>query len=108
MKLVKLNEMAEKEIVPGYHARFVHSDNVTLAYWNIEEGKDLPKHAHLHEQVTNLIEGRFELTVDDESKVLEAGSVVVIPPNTMHSAKALTSCRIIDVFYPIRTDYIEK
>jgi quercetin dioxygenase-like cupin family protein len=100
--------MVEKEIVPGYHARFVHSENVTLAYWNIEEGKDLPKHAHPHEQVLNLIEGRFEVTVEDESKVLEAGSVVVIPSNVMHSGKSLTSCRIIDVFYPIRADYIEK
>jgi quercetin dioxygenase-like cupin family protein len=100
--------MVEKEIVPGYHARFVHSENVTLAYWNIEEGKDLPKHAHPHEQVLNLIEGRFEVTVEDESKVLEAGSVVVIPSNVMHSGKSLTSCRVIDVFYPIRADYIEK
>jgi quercetin dioxygenase-like cupin family protein len=108
MKLTKLNELVEKEIVPGYHARFVHSENVTLAYWNIEEGKDLPKHAHPHEQVLNLIEGRFEVTIEDESKVLEAGSVVVIPSNVMHSGKSLTSCRIIDVFYPIRADYIEK
>jgi quercetin dioxygenase-like cupin family protein len=102
------NEIVEKEIVPGYHARFVHSENVTLAYWNIEEGKVLPKHAHPHEQVLNLIEGRFEVTIEDESKVLEAGSVVVIPSNVMHSGKSLTSCRIIDVFYPIRADYIEK
>jgi quercetin dioxygenase-like cupin family protein len=58
--------------------------------------------------VVNLIEGSFEITVDGEALALEPGSVVVIPPNVMHSGKALTSCRIIDVFYPIRTDYIQK
>ncbi len=108
MELINLYEMEELEMVPGYHAKFVHSENVTLAYWNIEKGNALPKHAHPHEQVVNLIEGSFEITVDGESKVIEAGSVVIIPSNVMHSGKAVTSCRIIDVFYPIRTDYIQK
>lgn len=108
MEIIKLYEMPEREMVPGYHAKFVHSENVTIAHWNIEEGNELPKHTHPHEQVVNLIEGRFEITVNDESAVLEAGSVVVIPSNVMHSGKALTSCRIIDVFYPVRTDYIQK
>ncbi|HYF81585.1 MAG TPA: cupin domain-containing protein [Clostridia bacterium] len=108
MNLIKLYEMAEKEMVPGYHAKFVHSENVTLAYWSIEEGNALPKHAHPHEQVVNLLEGSFEITVDEEVLILKPGSVVVIPSNVMHSGKALTSCRIIDVFYPIRTDYIQK
>jgi quercetin dioxygenase-like cupin family protein len=108
MNLVKLFEMPGKEIVPGYSAKFVHSANMTLAHWDIEQGNSLPEHAHIHEQVLNLLEGRFEVTVDGESRVLEAGSVVVIPSNAMHSGKALTSCRIIDVFYPIRTDYLQK
>ena len=108
MNLIKLYEMPEREMVPGYHAKFVHSENVTLAYWSIEEGNALPKHAHPHEQVVNLIEGSFEVTVDGEVKVLEPGSIVVIPPNKMHSGRALTPCRIIDVFYPIRTDYLQR
>ncbi|MHB1394307.1 MAG: cupin domain-containing protein [Clostridia bacterium] len=108
MKLIKLYEMAEREMVPGYHVKFVHSENMTLAYWSIDEGNALPKHAHPHEQVLNLIEGSFEVTVDGEALVLEPGSVVVIPPNVMHSGKALTPSRIIDVFYPVRTDYIQK
>lgn len=108
MNLIKLNELAEREMVPGYHARFVHSGNMTLAYWDIEEGNALPKHAHPHEQVLNLLEGSFEVDIDGEAAILEPGSVVVIPPNVLHSGKALTACRIIDVFYPMRTDYIQK
>ena len=108
MEIIKLYEMPEREMAPGYHAKFVHSENMTIAHWNIEEGNALPKHSHHHEQVVNLIEGRFELTVDGESTILEAGSVVIIPSNVMHSGKAFTPCRIIDVFYPVRTDYIQK
>lgn len=108
MNIIKLSEMPEREMVPGYHARFVHSENMTLAYWDIEEGNALPKHAHPHEQVVNLIEGSFEVTVDGETIILDPGSVVIIPSNVMHSGKALTSCRIIDVFYPLRKDYMQK
>lgn len=108
MNLMKLREIPGREMVPGYHARFVHSENMTLAYWDIEEGNALPKHAHPHEQVVNLIEGSFEVNVDGEIEILEPGSVVVIPSNVMHSGRALTACRIIDVFYPVRTDYIQR
>lgn len=108
MEIARLYEMQGKEIVPGYHAKFVHSENVTIAYWSIEEGKALPAHAHHHEQVLNLLEGRFEVTLNGETEVLEAGAVVVIPSNAEHSGRSLTPCRIIDVFYPVRTDYIRN
>ena len=78
---------------------------MTFVYWTIEPGAVFPRHAHPHEQVVNLIEGEFELTIDDETRVLGPRSVAIIPSNTMHSGKALTPCRILDVFHPIREDY---
>ena len=83
----------------------MHSENITLAYWNIEAEASLPEHPHPHEQITNVIEGEIELIVDGEARILEPGSVLVVPPDAVHSGKAVTNCRIIDVFYPIREDY---
>jgi quercetin dioxygenase-like cupin family protein len=57
------------------------------------------------QQVLNLVEGRFEVTVDGEKQILEAGSVVILPSNIHHSGKAITDCRILDVFHPVREDY---
>ena len=105
MNPTHLDDLPEKEIVPGFHARFVHSENMTLAYWRIEAGAALPQHAHPHEQVLNLLEGEFEATVAGETFHLTPGSVSVIPGNVPHSGKALTACRIIDVFYPVRSEY---
>ena len=105
LSYINLETIEEKEIVPGFHARMVHTDNMTVAYWNIEEGASLPDHTHPHEQIANLIEGRFEFSLDGETKVLEPGMVVVIPGDVPHSGKALTPCKIIDVFYPVREDY---
>jgi quercetin dioxygenase-like cupin family protein len=100
-----LERQPPREIMPGFHGRLVHSDNMTFVHWNIDAGASLPEHAHMHEQVVNVISGEFELTVDGETQVLKPKQVVCIPSNASHSGRALTDCYIIDVFYPIREDY---
>ncbi len=105
MPYVDFPNLKEHEIVPGFRARFVHSGHMTLAYWNITAGASLPDHAHPHEQIVNIIEGEFEFTLDGDKRILKAGSVVNIPSNVKHSGKAITNCKIIDAFYPVREDY---
>ncbi|MBS3785018.1 MAG: cupin domain-containing protein [Anaerolineae bacterium] len=105
MQILNLSEVASQELLEGATVRFVHADTMTVAYWTFEAGVPLPEHAHPHEQVTNVIEGVFDLTVREETRRLEAGSVAVIPPNVTHAGRAVTACRIIDVFHPVREDY---
>ena len=105
MPFVKLSDQPGREIVPGFTARFVHSEHMTFSYWQVKEGAVLPEHSHPHEQVANLITGRFEMTVAGETRIIEPGMVAVIPPDASHSGRALTDCYILDVFYPIRADY---
>ena len=105
MAFVNLEDIEEKELIPGFHVRFVHAENMTFAYWRIDVGAALPNHAHPHEQATHVIEGEFELTVDGEAKILKPGQVALIPGNMPHCGKAVTDCKIIDVFFPIREDY---
>lgn len=93
------------EISRGFNARLIHTDHMTLAYVDIDDGAALAEHRHVHEQVVNLLEGRFELTVDGVPHVLEAGQVFAIPSNVPHSGRALTRCRILDVFQPVREDF---
>jgi len=100
-----LKELDQKEPVAGFKARFVHTEHMTLAYWDIQAGAVLPEHAHVHEQVTTMLEGQFELTVNAEPKSLGLNDIVIIPSNVRHKGRALTDCRILDVFYPVRTDY---
>ena len=105
MGYLKLKDLEEREIVPGFRAVFVHSENMTLAYWDVDPGASLPEHSHPHEQIANVLEGEFELTVDGEPRVLEPGMVAVIPGSVPHSGKALTPCRLLDAFHPAREDY---
>ena len=94
----------EKTIVPGFRARFIHSANMTFALWDIDAGSSLAEHAHPHEQVVYLLEGELSLTVAGINKVMKTGSVAVVPSNARHFGKAVTVCRVLDVFYPLRED----
>ncbi len=100
-----LASIEPRELIPGHHGRFVHSEHTTHVYWDIDQGAQLPEHSHPHEQVVNLLEGTYELIVDGESHVLEAGNVLVIPGGATHSGEARTACRILDVFSPVREEY---
>ena len=74
MAFLRLENLEERELAPGFRARLVHSDNMTFAYWNIDAGAALPEHAHPHEQVYTLLEGEFELTVGGEARVTGHGA----------------------------------
>jgi quercetin dioxygenase-like cupin family protein len=100
-----VESLTTRELVPGHHGRFIHSEHTTHVYWEIESGAELPEHSHPHEQVVNVLEGRYELLVDGEPHVLEAGDVLVIPGNAVHSGRSHTRCRILDVFSPVREEY---
>jgi quercetin dioxygenase-like cupin family protein len=52
-----------------------------------------------------VIEGKLELVIDSISTVLEPGMIANIPSNVIHSGKALTKCKVTDVFSPTREDY---
>lgn len=78
---------------------------MTFAYWEISAGSQVPVHSHPHEQVVNMLEGTLELTVAGENHRLTPGQILVIPSNAIHSGKAITPCRVLDVFNPVREDY---
>lgn len=105
MPFIDVKQLLSKEIVKGYTARTIHTGTMTFVYWTVEVGDSLPLHSHPHEQVAHVLEGRFELTVGNETKILEPGTVAVIPPHVLHGGKAITKCELLDVFYPEREDY---
>lgn len=102
---IDLEDLPEQEPVAGFRARFVHSESMTLAYWSVDAGAELPRHAHPQEQVASVLEGRFELEVDGRTAVLGPGQVVVIPSGVPHGGRALTACRMVDVWHPTREEY---
>jgi len=104
MPYVQLEKLKQSEPVPGFMGRFIHSENMTVAEWRIKEGSNMPEHAHPHEQIAFILEGKFELTMRGTKQILEPGTVAIIPSNVPHQGKALTTCRLLDMFYPVGED----
>lgn len=101
----KSKDLPLQEVFPGITGHLVHSEQSTIADFRIAAGTELPVHQHPHEQTSTILEGRFLFTVGDETRECGPGDVAVIPGDTPHRGIALTDCRIIDVFTPVRKDY---
>ena len=98
-------EIEQIEMIKGFKGRFFHTNSSTIAFWEIEKGAILPEHSHIHEQTTQVIEGKLEMTIDDKKMVLKPGMIVNIPSNIKHSGRAITTCKLTDTFCPVREDY---
>jgi quercetin dioxygenase-like cupin family protein len=104
MPLFEFENIPERVLMPGFHGRFVHTENNTHALWRIEESAEAPEHSHPHEQSVMVLEGELDLIVAGETMRLNPGMVFVIAGDVPHSAKAITPCTVLDIFYPVRED----
>ena len=102
---MNLATLESKELMPGYHGKMVHGKQLTWAFWTVEEGAEVPEHHHSHEQMMHVVEGQFEFTLNGQTQVYTDGEIVPIPSNIPHSGKALTACKLMDVFSPVREEY---
>jgi len=78
---------------------------MTFSFIEVKAGESLPEHSHPHEQVSIIQEGIFQLTLNGEPIQFSAGELIIIPSYIKHSGLAITDCKLLDVFNPVREDY---
>lgn len=64
-------------------------------------------HHHPHTQVTYVESGVFELTISDRKKIIKKGDGFRVPPNALHGVLCLEAGMLIDVFSPLREDFLQ-
>jgi quercetin dioxygenase-like cupin family protein len=101
----QFSDIETKEIAPGFFSKLIHTSANNINFIEVKAGCKLSTHQHVHEQCSFVTEGEFELTVNDEPQVLTSGSFALIPSNAWHSGLAITDCKLIDIFSPVREDY---
>jgi quercetin dioxygenase-like cupin family protein len=104
MPLYRLATLPTRELFPGFTARLVHTPLVTQSFVEATAGFAFPEHQHPHEQTVVVLEGELELVVDGETHRLTPGTAFAIAGGTPHSGRAVTDCRVLDVFSPPRDD----
>jgi quercetin dioxygenase-like cupin family protein len=94
-------------IFPGVEIRTTAGTNLMLSVVHLEPDSVVADHAHPHEQMGILIEGQLEFTVGGVTRLLGPGDIWRIPGGVVHRVRALDqSALALDVFHPIREDYL--
>lgn len=106
MSVVHLENLAETVIAPEAKVRFVHGESMTVAYWSFTPSDfQPPPHSQCHEQLIQVPDGSLEVWIDGTSTILGPGSVALVAAGKPHWARAVTDCRVLDIFHPVREDY---
>ena len=96
--LEKITEMISQKIVTG--------DREMLAQIYLKRGALVPMHSHESEQMTYILQGALRVIVDGEEMTVREGEVLHIPSGVPHQAEALEDTFELDVFSPIRLDWL--
>jgi len=102
LPFIDTDQLNIKEPLPGWKGRFFNSNNMTFGYYTVHAGASIHEHSHPNEEVWHVIEGELEVSIGGETNVAGPGCVAVVPPDTLHSVRALTDGRAIVVDYPLR------
>jgi quercetin dioxygenase-like cupin family protein len=81
-----------------------------LAQVYLDKGCIVPKHSHENEQITWIVEGALRFWIGEngeEEVIVRAGEVLHIPSNVPHKAEALEDTLDVDIFSPIRQDWLD-
>ena len=105
MPFVDANGLKIIERLPGWKGRYFHTSSMTFAHYEFTAGSSTHAHFHSEEEVYEVLEGQLEVTIDGRSEIAKPGVVAIVPPNVLHSVKALTDGRLIVVDHPSRPDF---
>lgn len=103
----KKDEKGYRELAEGvWFKTLVHGEKTLLAEFRIKRGALMPEHSHPHEQTGYLVSGRVVFQVEGRRLEVSPGDSWNIPGNLPHSAEVLEDAVIIEVFSPVREEYL--
>ncbi len=101
-------EINWEEVGPGVRRKIMaYDDSLMVVRVAFEPGGVGPLHQHFHSQITHVESGVFEVEIDGEKKLLHRGDAFYIPPNVLHGAVCREAGVLIDVFSPMREEFIK-
>lgn len=94
-------------LAPGNTRRvLIHTSEMMQVEFCFDKGAVGALHSHPHIQVSYVAEGAFEVTIDGQTQVVGAGGSFIVPSGLVHGVVALEKGRLIDVFTPLRQDFL--
>lgn len=99
VKKENLNDLLSRKVVTG--------EKVMVARLELSKDCVVPLHHHVNEQISMVMQGLLKFELEGQELVAGAGEVLVIPSNVPHRVVAIEDSVAIDVFSPIRQDWLD-
>ena len=106
--LHRWDDIPAEQINPTISRQYITADRVTVARFELKRGAVVPQHSHENEQVSYIITGALKFVFDGREIVVRGGEVLQIAPHVPHAAEAIEDTLAIDVFSPVRQDWVNK
>jgi quercetin dioxygenase-like cupin family protein len=104
---IKGDEVQIEDLGDGISRQIMgYTDNLMLVKVYFKKGSVGYTHSHIHDQITFVESGKFEITIDDEKKILTSGDSCVVNSGVEHGAVCLEDGILIDTFSPHREDFL--
>lgn len=104
---IRAENIEWEKVAPGMKRKIMaFDDKIMLVYVKFNKGGIGTRHKHFHSQTSFVVSGKFEVTIGDKTEVLKANDVFYAPPDIEHGAICLEEGVLIDVFSPIREDFL--
>lgn len=110
VNLFQWDAMPKEAVTPEIDRRLVTGERSMLAHVYLKQGSVVPQHSHDNEQFTYILEGALQFFIgadESEEVIVRAGEVLHIPSNVPHKAIALEDTVDLDVFTPVRQDWLD-
>ena len=98
--LEEMSDVISRKVISG--------DKAMVAQVFLKRDAVVPEHHHESEQITYIIDGALKFELEGKEVVVRKGEVLHIPSNVPHRAVALEDTLDLDIFAPIRTDWLTK
>jgi quercetin dioxygenase-like cupin family protein len=102
------NDVPSEAVNPSTERRYVSGERMTVARFELARGGVVPRHSHVNEQITCVLSGALRFKFGDREILARAGDVVQIPGMVEHEVEVVDEAVVIDVFSPVRRDWMEK
>jgi quercetin dioxygenase-like cupin family protein len=100
--------MPKEVLSPAIARKIISGEKAMVAQVFIAKGGVVPEHHHESEQITYILQGALQFELEGKRIVVHAGEVLHIPSHVPHSAVALEDTLDLDIFSPIRVDWLKK
>lgn len=84
----------------------IYGVNTLMTEFVLEKDADLPMHSHPQEQTGYLVSGHMVLSIGGGAYDIQPGDSWLVPGDVVHGAKVLEDSVAVEVFAPVREDYL--